>query len=232
MEYFNTYLELMMDIEFSVYVVSALIGLIFFVVILSALAKATSATVPVELAPDLPGEPAVSRAPYEGVMEWGGDDVKTKKTKAALPAVSPAPAVSAPGPSTKKGANTETLILPPAEAGAVRALGEKGGTTVDLLMYEALVRRISGLEGEVKKEPLFLDPLMKRINQLEKRVEENTQKKAEASPAPSVSGPDGAASEAEKAAFKEDFLALKEKVYGLQKILEHLAESPTPPPAP
>lgn len=109
-------------------------------------------------------------------------------------AVSPAPPVEAPAPSPEK-------------------------SFIDLQMYEVLVRRISGIEADMKREPLFLDPLMKRMGQTEKRVEELASKP----------GGDGVA---KRPSDDGELNELKEKVARLQKLLEQLSEGPFGPAGP
>lgn len=145
-----------------------------------------------------------------------------KKTEPAVPPPA-APAALA---------EDKTVILPPQPAGALvkpaviepaappkaaspapaeEAAPAAEKTFIDLQMYELLVRRISGIESDVKREPLFLDPLMKRIGQMEKRVEEALAKPAGGGAAKSAA-PDG------------DLGDLKAKVDRLQKMIEHLSE--------
>ncbi|MBK8576078.1 MAG: hypothetical protein IPN90_10555 [Elusimicrobia bacterium] len=151
---------------------------------------------------------------------------------AALLALSPAPL-----PSDQTRPEDKTVVLPPKSAGPVPKVepvvlppaaptptGSNGAgnaapseekMAVDLSMYEMLVRRISGVEADVKREPLFLDPLMKRMGNIEKRLEG-------VSPV-GASGTGGGGHEAE---VKE----LKEKILKMQKYLELLSEGPSPDP--
>jgi hypothetical protein len=147
----------------------------------------------------------------------------------------PPPLVSATVPEDK------TVILPPKEvAGAQSALPASPGPSpvaappvvpvkkeeeaevsqksyVDFQMYETLLRRIAGLEADLKREPLYLDPLMKRIGSAEKKLEEmkSTPEKKE--------GGAIAASPSTSTEIKE----LTEKVLKLQKVLEQLSEGPS-----
>ncbi len=201
-----------------------------------------------------------------------------------IPAMTPKPAVMenpipqpiAPKPAPDLVATTrmatpasldKTMVLPSSELPSV-----KPQPPVDLGMYEALVRRIANAEGEIKKDPLYLDPLMKRVGGLEKKIEElqpllakiaALEKKAAEAPAagpapepaplpadlvrqgdmapvqsqladiarrvdPLATAP--AASPAGQSPItQEEFAAIKEKVSGLQKILELLAEGTNPP---
>ncbi len=119
-----------------------------------------------------------------------------------------------PAESLVKPAVIEPAALPPkavSPAPAAEAAPSAEKSFIDLQMYELLVRRISGIESDVKREPLFLDPLMKRIGQMEKRVEE-----ALARPAGDGAG--------KSAAPDGDLGDLKAKVDRLQKMIEHLSE--------
>jgi hypothetical protein len=91
---------------------------------------------------------------------------------------------------------------------------------VDVHLHEALVRRISTIEADLKREPLYLDPIIKRLAALEKKAEELAQKAGEAGKA-AGGVPEG---------FAQEYQALKGKVVELQRLLEHLSEGPTPPP--
>jgi hypothetical protein len=262
MDFLNTYIDLMGDMEFLIYVASFITG---FIMLFGLIAKLIQSP-PVATAPAVTppaGEPVPAAAPAvvvpapepatEGIMEWGGDEKKVKKVKRAPPPPPPAvpktlPPPMAPSPlpePSKFDATTKTVVLSPAEAAAVRApqAAPAEKPPVDLAMVETLVRRIAGAEEAVKKEPLFLDPMMKRLSQIEKRLEEMSEKINAAPPpppplppapaaAPTSPAQDFALADTETGPFKEEFFALKEKVYGLQKILEHLAEGPTPPTAP
>ena len=130
------------------------------------------------------------------------------------------------------------MVLPPAELPKPAAPPSPGSG--DVAMYELLVRRVASLEGEVKKDPLFLDPLLKRLSQMEKRLEEigelskkidDLAKTVAQAPAPVPGASEPGAAPAGGGIDPAEFHAFKEKVYGLQKILEHLAESPGTPPA-
>ncbi len=184
----------------------------------------------------------------------------------ASPAPSPKPAD--PVSTTRLDVTEKTMVLPPSELPNV-----KTPPPADVGMFEVLVRRVASVEGELKKDPLYLDPLMKRVAKLEKsmeglaalsaRIDELAHKAAEASPAggqgepPALptdlirqgdlapllaqiaelaqkveQAPGGAVSgmaSTDGGISQEEFIALKEKVTGLQKILELLAEGTSPP---
>lgn len=119
--------------------------------------------------------------------------------QSALPAYPPPPPVASPPP-------------PPAISPKQTENGEVSEKTyVDFQMYETLLRRIAGLEADLKREPLYLDPLMKRIGTAEKRLEELN----------SIPGKAGGAS------APADIKDLTEKVLKLQKVLEQLSEGPS-----
>lgn len=219
MEYLNLYLELMTDLRFAVLSSSFFVGVIFFLGLVSMLGKKKPAP-GVILGTD--GGVAIPAAAVESPMTWGGAPDKTKKSSP------PAPAVPQAAPSTQA---EKTMVMPPPVANANFSSGGAplSSAAVDLPMYEALVNRIAVVEADQRKEPIFLDPLIKRLSTVEKKIEELIHKVNQPPPAPppptvSVEGgvalPEG---------FNDEFLALKEKVYGLQKILEHLAEGPVPP---
>jgi hypothetical protein len=84
---------------------------------------------------------------------------------------------------------------------------------VDLAMYELLVRRIAALEADLKREPLYLDPLMKRLSNAEKRLESASLPGASA---PAAGGTDGEVKD------------LREKVMKLQTLLENMSEGLSP----
>ncbi|MBL0058062.1 MAG: hypothetical protein IPP35_02870 [Elusimicrobia bacterium] len=261
MDFLTTYIDLMGDLEFLIYVACFITGFVMLFGLIAKLIQSPAVPKVLTTAPQAP-EAVPTAAPDvilpapepvgEGIMEWGGNEKKAKKAKPA-PAPPPAkpkapspPVAPPPMPDPSKfDAITKTVVLSPAEAAAVRAPQPESGEKppVDPAMQEALIRRIAGVEEAVQKEPLFLDPMIKRLSQIEKRIEEMTEKMNAVpppppppSPAPSVEAPPPAQGFAmpdpEAGAFKEEFVALKEKVYGLQKILEHLAEGPTPPTAP
>lgn len=97
-----------------------------------------------------------------------------------------------------------------------------GKPAVDFHMYETLVRRIAGLETEIKKDPLYLDPLMRRVSLSEKKLEDLSEK---------VKTPIGTLAPAQtgsvSAGLENEVKVLREKVDRLQKILEQLAEGPS-----
>lgn len=193
MEIVSLYLELMADMRFAVLSSSFVLGLIFFVLLLGALGKKEAPSVSFGASPDA----TVMEVPEGTPMMWGGDADKKKMGKpAAKPKSSPAAAsTSAPPPAAH--------IAP----------------AVDVHLHEALVRRIASLEADVKREPLYLDPIIKRLTALEKKAEELVQKAGEAGKAAGAL-PDG---------FSQEYQALKGKVVELQRMLEHLSEGPTPP---
>lgn len=129
----------------------------------------------------------------------------------------------------------KTVILPPKEAKggtlptpqaapspAVLAKSEEipgpEKSFVDFQMYETLVRRIAGVEADLKRDPLYLDPLMKRMGNTEKRLEEM------AARGPSVPPSEG---EGATTSASGELKELKEKVLKLQKLLEQLSEGPS-----
>lgn len=146
-------------------------------------------------------------------------------------AEAPAPPLSSVPPSSPATRPEEkTVIIPPkagpspiaaetlsspSEVPSVTSVDAPEGEKllVDFSMYEMLVRRIAGLEADVKREPLYLDPLMKRLANAEKRLESVSSS--------GTSGAGGAGSDGE---VKE----LKDKVLKIQKFLEQLSEGPSP----
>jgi len=218
----NTYVELMGDPTFAIASALAVFGLMVFLALMVKFFKA-------EKAPDL------------NSLSGGVDPLALpppKPVKDAPKADSPVPASTATTKLTPPPELAATMVLPPGELPRPAAPPPPG--SVDVAMYELLVRRVASLEGEVKKDPLFLDPLLKRLSLMEKRLEEIgelskkidelaktvAQAPAPAAPATGESGPASAGG-----IDPAEFHAFKEKVYGLQKILEHLAESPGTPPA-
>lgn len=195
-------------------------------------APATVAAVPPAASP--PTEGVMMWEFDDGKKKKSKKEPPSTKTTAAPPSP-PAPVVAPPAPTVKEkegapGDQTrpedKTVILPPKEskgtspappppsappvAAAPTAPTDNTSAEksfVDFQMYETLVRRISGLEADLKRDPLYLDPLMKRIGNYEKRLEELVSK-----------GADGMDSE-----LKD----LKEKVTKLQKLLEQLSEGPS-----
>jgi hypothetical protein len=149
----------------------------------------------------------------------------------ASPAPPPPPATSdSPVPETPavpSPAETFTVAEPPPPqtVPSVVSPAKEDKPVVDFQMYETLVRRIAGLEADLKREPLFLDPLMKRVGNSEKKLDELA--KGTAGTSKPKAGPveNGAAGSALEAEVKE----LREKVGKLQKILETLSEGPTVP---
>lgn len=131
----------------------------------------------------------------------------------------PPQATKPPAPAPLAAPTISVAAAPPAPPKA-EGVPEPESSFVDFQMYETLVRRIAGLEADLKRDPLYLDPLMKRMGNTEKRLEELVSKGFAVAGAPAVpNGSPGAASETE---VKE----LKEKVEKLQKLLERLSEGP------
>jgi hypothetical protein len=97
---------------------------------------------------------------------------------------------------------------------------EKPG--VDFHMYETLVRRIAGLESEIKKDPLYLDPLMRRVSVSERKLDELAEKVK----APGVHRLSAEPTAVVPAGLESEVNVLREKVDRLQKLLEQLAEGP------
>lgn len=193
MEYVSLYLELMADMRFAVLSSSFVLGLIFLVLLLGALGKKSAPSVSFGAAAD----ETMVEVPQDSPMMWGGEPDKKKTAKSSAKPK----ATSVPAPASE----------PPPAAHSAPA--------VDVHLHEALVRRIASLEADVKREPLYLDPIIKRLTALEKKAEELVQKAGEAG---KVGGalPDG---------FPQEYQALKSKVVELQRMLEHLSEGPTPP---
>ena len=159
--------------------------------------------------------------------------VPSPQSPPLLTAVPPAEAVkkkelaSTPPPAPSNGSEEKTVILSPKEAASVKAalppavlspaapppkmeeVEAPEKSFVDIQMYETLVRRIAGLEADLRREPLYLDPLMKRMGTAEKRLED-------------MKSPQGHAAGGADPEVKE----LKEKVAKLQKVLEQLSEGP------
>lgn len=192
MEFVSLYLELMADMRFAVLSSSFVLGLIFLVLLLGALGKKDAPSVSFSGAADA----TMIEAPADSPMMWGGEPDKKKGTK--------------PPPKSKPAAAPPPAASPPTVAHA---------PAVDVHLHEALVRRIASLEADVKREPLYLDPIIKRITALEKKADELIQKSGEA-------GKTGAAL---PEGFPQEYQALKTKVVELQRLLEHLSEGPTPP---
>ncbi|MBL0350568.1 MAG: hypothetical protein IPP68_09370 [Elusimicrobia bacterium] len=216
----DNYVELMGDPIFAIASASAVFGGMIFLALAAKFFKA-------EKAPDLNSlaggvGPTATPLPVRGPA----------KSEAVAPAPNATTKLSPPADATK------TMVLPPAELPKPAAPPSPG--SVDVAMYELLVRRVASLEGEVKKDPLFLDPLLKRLSQMEKRLEEigelskkidDLAKTVAQAPAPVPGASEPGAAPAGGGIDPAEFHAFKEKVYGLQKILEHLAESPGTPPA-
>lgn len=114
---------------------------------------------------------------------------------------------------------------PPKTVASVVSPASEDKPVVDFQMYETLVRRIAGLEADLKREPLFLDPLMKRVGNSEKKLDELEKGTPGASKPIAGSDENGAEGSALAVEVKE----LREKVGKLQKILETLSEGPTVP---
>lgn len=233
MNFVELYMELMADPTFAIGSAALALGVIVLLVLVRKFFAAAPAKEP-GIDP-VTGLPAVKNEP-------------AKAAPAPTATASPAPAAakppeaprSAPAPTatTKLAAPADlakTVVLPPSERPPAPS---SGAAPVDVGMYELLVRRVSALEGEVKRDPLFLDPLMKRVSQVEKRSEEIAALAARVDELaktlgslPAGGAPAAGAPAATGGISAEEFHAFKEKVYGLQKILEHLAENPLNPPA-
>lgn len=239
----NLYVELMGDPPFAILTAFCALGLFLFFILLlkwvragsSAASKGAAGVIyTMETPPPAPAPAAKPASP-----------APAKPTPAAPPPSATPPPPPSAAPSAKSPDLAKTVVLPPRET--------PPAPSVDMGMYEALVRRIATVESEVKKDPLFLDPLLKRVSQIEKRE-----------PAPAPAADNGAMTEKINAVIAQlnalvqqvaaleqkmqtlastpppaspttaggvspdEFHAFKEKVYGLQKILEHLAEAPPP----
>jgi len=193
MEFVSLYLELMADMRFAVLSSSFVLGLIFLVLLLGALGKKEAPNVSFGSSPDATMVEVSDGSP----MMWGGDSDRKKSSK--------------PSAKSKSSPAAAPTAAPPPAAHIAPA--------VDVHLHEALVRRIASLEADVKREPLYLDPIIKRLTALEKKAEELVQKAGEAGKAGGAL-PDG---------FPQEYQALKGKVVELQRMLEHLSEGPTPP---
>lgn len=278
------YLELTGDMEFLAVSSLFVFGAVILLVLLAKLAKAPREPSPLEIAAAaLEAAPPAATTSAQPVsasigMMGTGFDAKPIPAMTPKPAVvespisqpvpaKPAPDLAATTRLTTPSSLDKTMVLPSSELPSV-----KPQPAVDLGMYEALVRRVANAEGEIKKDPLYLDPLMKRVGGLEKKIEElqpllakieALEKKAAAAPA---AGPaaepaplpadvvrqgdmapiqsqladitrrvdqlataPAAAPAGQSLITQEEFAALKEKVSGLQKILELLAEGTNPP---
>lgn len=184
--------------------------------------------------PPPPPKPAVAVPPPAPVAAAAPSappaEIKVSDKKTDLPA---APSISETPPEDK------TVILPPKESkgtapvapatpspavapAKAEDLSGPEKSFVDFQMYETLVRRIAGLEADLKRDPLYLDPLMKRMGNTEKRLEEIATKGPAVPPAQTgtnvpVGGP-----------VSDEVKELKEKVMKLQKVLEQLSEGPSP----
>lgn len=184
-------------------------------------------------APSPPAKPAVAVPPPAPVAAAAPSappaEIKVSDKKTDLPA---APPISETPPEDK------TVILPPKESkgtapvapatpspavapAKAEDLSGPEKSFVDFQMYETLVRRIAGLEADLKRDPLYLDPLMKRMGNTEKRLEEIATKGPAVPPAQtgtnvSVGG-----------AVSDEVKELKEKVLKLEKLLEQLSEGPS-----
>jgi hypothetical protein len=192
MEFVSLYLELMADMRFAVLSSAFVLGLILFILLLGVLGKKEAPSVSFGSPPDATMVDVSDASP----MMWGGESDKKRSSK---PSAKP----------TSSTAAAPTSAPPPAHL----------APAVDVHLHEALVRRIASLEADVKREPLYLDPIIKRLTALEKKAEEMLQKSADAGKAGGTL-PDG---------FSQEYQALKGKVVELQRMLEHLSEGPTPP---
>jgi hypothetical protein len=195
MEFVSLFLELMADMRFAILSIGFVLGLMILLRLLVFLGEKENPGLSMESSPGA----TVMEAPADSPMMWGGEPAGKKKPVKpqaggkALPPGGPsaaAPAIASPAPA------------------------------VDVHLYEALVRRISSIETDLKREPLYLDPIIKRLTALEKKAEELAQKAGEAGKA-GGGLPDG---------FSQEYQSLKGKVVELQRMLEHLSEGPTPPP--
>ncbi len=277
MDYLSRYMELMSDTTFAIGAGLFGVGLVIFFGLLAKLAKAgKSSDAPMDPATDLGGgslTPAAS-PPAPNLMP--------PVMRPVPPAAEPPKFTPSPTDTTKiepRADLAKTVVMSPGELPRPTA-----SPPMDIGMYEVLVRRIASIESEVKKDPLFLDPIMKRIGQLERKIDdlsglapkvdelarrpagaaggvseeqwaalsqkveelsqrpaptstvsdeqwaalsqrvEELARLAEQTPAPAPEGWSAGVSH-------EEFQSFKEKVHGLQKILEHLAESPMNPPS-
>lgn len=181
--------------------------------------------------PSPPPKPAVAVPPPAPVAAAAPSappaEIKVSDKKTDLPA---APPISETRPEDKtvilppKGTVTAAPVAPPPAVAPAKTeeLSGPEKSFVDFQMYETLVRRIAGLEADLKRDPLYLDPLMKRMGNTEKRLEELATKGPAVPPAQTgtnatVGGP-----------VSDEVKDLKEKVMKLQKILEQLSEGPSP----
>lgn len=183
--------------------------------------------------PSPPPKPAVAVPPPAPVaaatVSVPPAEIKVSDKKTDLPA---APPISETPPEDK------TVILPPKEpkgtapvapatpppAVAPAKAEELSGpekSFVDFQMYETLVRRIAGVEADLKRDPLYLDPLMKRMGNTEKRLEEIAAK------GPAVSPAQTGTNASVGGAVSDEVKELKEKVLKLEKLLEQLSEGPS-----
>jgi hypothetical protein len=165
--------------------------------------SAETATVPASLPPSAVTDSPVPETPPVPVAPLSTD--------------SPVP----PAAETFTGAEPR----PPQRVPSVGSPVTEDKSVVDFQMYETLLRRIAGLEADLKREPLFLDPLMKRVGNSEKKLDELAKGTAGASKPIAGAVENGARGSALEAEVKE----LREKVGKLQKILETLSEGPTVP---
>ncbi|MBK8870422.1 MAG: hypothetical protein IPN19_05120 [Elusimicrobia bacterium] len=124
-----------------------------------------------------------------------------------------------PPAATNLKTESTTVSKTPVAEGSGDGVDAKPG--VDFHMYETLVRRIAGLESELKKDPLYLDPLMRRVSVSERKLEELNEKLK----APAIKNVTVEAA-AVPAGVESEVKVLREKVDRLQKLLEQLAEGP------
>ncbi|MBL8023250.1 MAG: hypothetical protein JNK54_03060 [Elusimicrobia bacterium] len=168
--------------------------------------------------PVLPQEPITPIPPEEKTVV-----IPPQEGKGPDPVVLPVSAVPSPGPNSEE---VSPLPPPPGPVPVASPPPVEEKSVVDFHMYETLVRRIAGLEAEVKREPLYLDPLLKRVGNSEKRLDELVTGGAPGAKA----GPAVPAIEDEKGnTLETEVKELREKVGKLQKLLETLSEGPTAP---
>lgn len=156
-----------------------------------------------------PADEVVSPTPASTVVAPARVETVTAPAEPVKPAVLASP----------KSDNTLVAKAPRADGAGDEADAKPG---VDFHMYETLVRRIAGLESEVKKDPLYLDPLMRRVGVSERKLEELAEKVKMSA---SIGAPSGSAAPV-SAGLETEMKGLREKVDRLQKLLEQLAECP------
>lgn len=183
--------------------------------------KESEKTVVLVAGKDTPGlakAPDGKTAPADGVVSPTTASTVVAPARvetATAPAEPVKPAILA----SPKSDNTLVAKAAGAEGASDEADAKPG---VDFHMYETLVRRIAGLESEVKKDPLYLDPLMRRVGVSERKLEELAEKVKTGGSIGSPTGPAAPVS----AGLEAEVKVLREKVDRLQKLLEQLAEGP------